>query len=159
MTDEKYGGDAGKFASTGGWGLSVGNAMEHYSKHAFITLTQEQQALVERVSKNIYRPCCGNSVHFPDCNHGMAMLGLLELLASENVSEAEMYDIALKVNSYWFPETYLTLAEYFGQKGSDWKDIDPKEVLSSTYSSGQGYSRILEEMQPTQIQRGAGCSV
>lgn len=159
MTDEKYGGDASKFASTGGWSLSVGNSMEHYSKHAFVTLTEEQQKLVEKVSKNIYRPCCGNSTYFPDCNHGMAMLGLLELLASESVSEEKMYDIALAVNSYWFPDTYLTLAEYFNQKGTNWADVDSKEVLGSAYSSGQGYLSILEKMEPTKIRRGAGCSV
>ena len=139
-----YQGDAGRFASTGGWTISEGNPMDHYSKHAFITLTEEQQRLVEKVSKNIYRPCCGNSTYFPDCNHGMAMLGLLELLASENVSENEMYDVALAVNSYWFPDTYLTLAEYFNQRGTDWADVDPKEVLGATYSSGLGYSKILE---------------
>ncbi|MBI2047969.1 MAG: hypothetical protein HYT27_02420 [Parcubacteria group bacterium] len=102
----KYGGDAGRFASTAGWILSRDNAMEHYGKHSFIVLTQKQQALVEEVSKNIYRPCCGNSTYFPDCNHGMAMLGLLELMASQGVSEEKMYETALQVNSYWFPDTY-----------------------------------------------------
>jgi hypothetical protein len=159
MVDEKYGGDAGRFASTGGWNISVGDSMNHYSKHAFIILTEEQQTLVERVSKNIYRPCCGNSTYFPDCNHGMAMLGLLELLASEGASEKEMYDIALAVNSYWFPDTYLTLAEYFAQNGTDWKDVDSKEVLSAKYSSGQGYLNIIEKMEPVNARSGAGCGV
>ena len=89
MNDPKYNG-AGNFASTGGWSLARGAAMDHYSKHSFLTLTQEQQALVESVSKNIYRPCCGNSTYFPDCNHGMAMLGLLELMAAQGVSEEEI---------------------------------------------------------------------
>ncbi|MGB2580351.1 MAG: hypothetical protein WBC83_01525, partial [Minisyncoccia bacterium] len=48
MADIAYGG-AGNFASTGGWTLSKGNAMEHYSKHAFFELTTEQQALVDKV--------------------------------------------------------------------------------------------------------------
>ena len=103
MTDPKYGG-AGNFASTGGWTLAQGDVMNHYSMHSFITLTAEQQVLVEKVAKNIYRPCCNNSTYFPDCNHGMAMLGLLELMASQGTSEAEMYKIAKEVNSYWFPE-------------------------------------------------------
>lgn len=159
MVDEKYGGDASRFASTGGWTISKGSSMDHYSKHTFVILTEEQQRLVERVSKNIYRPCCGNSTYFPDCNHGMAMLGLLELLASEGVSENEIYNMALKVNSYWFPSTYLTLAEYFEGRGMDWNSIDPKEVLGSAYSSGRGYSKILEEMEPVKIRGGAGCGV
>ena len=101
MTDKKYGG-AGRFASTGGWTLADGDPMSHYSKHRFMVLTPEQQALAEKVSKGIYRPCCGNSVYFPDCNHGMAMLGLLELMASQGALEEEMYKQALAVNSYWF---------------------------------------------------------
>ena len=108
MKDSRYGG-AGNFASTGGWTLAVGGAMEHYSRHPFVILTKEQQDLAERVSKNIYRPCCGNSTYFPDCNHGMAMLGLLELMASQGIGEDEMYKTALVVNSYWFPDNYLKI--------------------------------------------------
>ena len=104
MMDPRYGG-ASNFASTGGWTLGKGGAMDHYSMHKFITLSSREQALVDKVSRNIYRPCCRNSAHFPDCNHGMAMLGFLELAASQGASEREMYDGALALNSYWFPET------------------------------------------------------
>jgi len=159
MTDEKYGGDASKFASTGGWSIAVGEPMNYYSNHIFVKLTEEQQTLVERVSKNIYRPCCGNSTYFPDCNHGMAMLGLLELLASNNISEKEMYEIALGVNSYWFPDTYITLAQYFNDKGTEWKDVNPKEILSASYSSAQGYMKVLEKMEPIKFRNGVGCGV
>src|SRR3989338_9127874 len=103
MMDPRYGG-AGNFASTGGWTLGKGNAMDHYSMHQFITLTPAQQDLVEKVAKNIYRPCCKNSTYFPDCNHGMAMLGLMELMASEGASESEMYKMSGEVNTLWFPK-------------------------------------------------------
>src|SRR3989344_644462 len=116
MANPEYGG-AGGFASTGGWTLARGEAMDHYSAHLFITLSREQQELVERVGKGIYRPCCNNSTHFPDCNHGMAMLGLLELMASQGVSEEDMYKTALVVNAYWFPDTYLTIARYLAAQG------------------------------------------
>lgn len=102
MMDPRYGG-AGNFASIGGWTLAQGNVMHHYSMHSFVTLTPQEQMLVERVAKNIYRPCCGNSTYFPDCNHGMAMLGLLELMAKDGRTEREMYEIAEEVNGYWFP--------------------------------------------------------
>ena len=166
MMDKKYGGADG-FASTGGWTLADGDparngagAMNHYSKHRFIVLTPEQQALVERVSKGIYRPCCGNSVYFPDCNHGMAMLGLLELMASQGVSEEEMYKAALAVNSYWFPETYLVIAKYLKSQGKDWRAVAPKEILGYNYSSGPGYQKLLEKIKNPEIKGGGGgCSV
>lgn len=157
MMDSKYGG-ADRFAATGGWSIAKGDPMNHYSKHAFIVLTNEQQEMVERVSKNIFRPCCGNSTYFPDCNHGMAMLGLLELLASQNISEEDMYKTALQVNAYWFPSTYLTIAKYFENKGIAWVDVDPKEVLGKEYSSGSGYQKILNEIQPQQS-GGVSCGV
>ena len=103
MMNPKYGG-AGRFASTGGWTLGKGDAMDHYSMHSLATLTSGQQALVEKVAKNIFRPCCKNSTYFPDCNHGMAMLGLLELMASQGANEDEMNKKALEVNALWFPE-------------------------------------------------------
>lgn len=158
MNDPEYGGAAG-FASTGGWTLAQGDAMQHYSKHDYFTLTPEQQARVESVSQNIYRPCCGNSTYFPDCNHGMAMLGLLELMASQNMSEKDMYRAALQVNAYWFPDTYMTVAKYLKKRGVEWGSIDPKEVLGAAYSSAQGYKRILSEEQPVQKQGGGGCGV
>lgn len=158
MANPRYGG-AGNFASTGGWTLAKGDAMDHYSGHPFIVLTAEQQELVERVSKNIYRPCCDNSTHFPDCNHGMAMLGLLELMASQGVSEEEMYKIALQVNVYWFPDTYLTVARYLESKGIDWGKAVPKEILGANYSSGSGYKRILSQIKPPERKSGGGCGI
>ena len=160
MMDPRYGG-AGNFASTGGWTIAKGNAMDHYSKHIMFNLTPEQQALVDKVSRGIYRPCCGNSVHFPDCNHGMAMLGLLELMASQGASEQEMWKTALIVNSYWFPDTYLTIATYTKGKGIDWKDVNPQEILGAEYSSSQGYANISAQVtKPEQSQQqGGGCDV
>ncbi len=158
MTDSKYGG-ANRFASTGGWSLSNGDAMEHYSKHKFINLTAEQQVLVERVSKGIYRPCCDNSVYFPDCNHGMAMLGFLELAVSQGFNEDKIYQMALVLNSYWFPDTYLTIGKYFENKGIDWEKVSAKEALGYDFSSGSGYRKILSQVEPSQGKGGGGCGV
>ena len=159
MADPKYGG-AENFASTGGWIIAQGNPMNHYSKHLFLELTTEQQGLVDKISKGIYRPCCNNSTHFPDCNHGMAMLGLLELMASQNMSEQDMWKTALVVNSYWFPDTYLTIATYMKNKGVDWKDVNPQEILGVDYSSASGYRKIVSQVVvPQQQKGGGGCGV
>jgi hypothetical protein len=145
MMDPLYRG-AGNFASTGGWTIAVGNPMDHYSKHQFFNLSPEQQAKVDKISRGIYRPWCGNPTHFPDCNHGMAMLGLLELMASQDVSEEDMWGAALAVNSYWFPDTYVTIATYMKNKGIEWKDVSPQEVLGANYSSASGYRRIATQI-------------
>ncbi|MDO8664593.1 MAG: hypothetical protein Q7K44_03580 [Candidatus Liptonbacteria bacterium] len=159
MQDPQYGG-AGNFASTGGWTIAVGDPMGHYSAHQMVMLTADQQALVESVSKNIYRPCCGNSVYFPDCNHGMAMLGLLELMASQGATEEQMYKTALGVNSYWFPDTYLTIARYMQNNGIDWNSISLKSILGASYSSAQGYARIQSLVIPEPSTRSqGGCDV
>jgi len=158
MTDKQYGG-AGNFASTGGWSLARGAGIDHYSKHSYVTLTDEQQALVDKVSRGIYRPCCGNSTHFPDCNHGMAMLGLLELMAKNGANEQQMYDVALKVNSFWFPQTYIDLATYFKEQDQDWDQVDAKTALGAEYSSAQGYQQTRQKIQslPKPQQGGGGC--
>ncbi len=160
ISDPRYGG-AGRFASTGGWTLAQGNAMDHFSRHKFFNLTPEQQLLVEKIAKGVYRPCCNNSTHFPDCNHGMAMLGLLQLMASQGINEEEMWKTALTVNSYWFPDTYLTIATYMKNKGIEWKDVSPEEMLGVNYSSASGYTRIASQITaPTSSnQSGSGCGV
>ncbi len=158
MMDSRYGG-AGGFASTGGWTLAKGGAMSHYSRHSFVLLTKEQQELVKRVSQNIYRPCCDNPTHFPDCNHGMAMLGFLGIMAAQGVSEEDMYRYALAVNSYWFPDTYLAIAQYFQTRGIDWNDVNPKEVLGKQYSSASGYGWVLSKLNPLNQSAGSSCSL
>ena len=159
MANPAYGGPA-NFASTGGWTIAKGDPMDHYSRHSFVTLTPAEQLLVDKVSLGIYRPCCGNSTHFPDCNHGMAMLGLLELMASQGVSERDMWKTALAVNTFWFPDNYRTIRTYMKQKGIEWKDVNPQDILGEEYSSAAGYARIAsqvisEENEPS----GSGCGV
>ncbi len=158
MMDPRYGG-AGNFASTGGWTLAKDGAMKHYGMHEFVTLTPEQQVLVEKVSQNIYRPCCNNSTYFPDCNHGMAMLGLLELMASQGATEEQMYKTALEVNTLWFPDTYTAIQTLFESRGADWNTVDPKEILSVEYSSATGFSNVLSQIGPQKSRGGASCGV
>lgn len=159
IMDKRYGG-AQNFASTAGWTIAKGNPMEHFSRHKFFNLTPSQQELVEKVSNGIYRPCCGNSTHFPDCNHGMAMLGLLELMASQGVGEEEMWKTALAVNSYWFPDTYLTIATYMKNKGVEWQNVKPQEMLGAKYSSASGYAKIASQVAtPREQSGGSGCGV
>ncbi len=158
MTDPRYNGP-GRFASTGGWTLARGDAMEHYSRHPFVVLTEEQQESVERISKNIYRPCCNNSTYFPDCNHGMAMLGLLELMAAQGANEKEMYRAALRVNSLWFPDTYAAIGEYLSLEGGFLESANPKEILGADFSSASGYRKILSKITPPETKSGASCGV
>ncbi len=157
MMDPRYGG-AGRFASTGGWTLAMGDPMNHYSTHNFINLTPEQQGIVEKVAKNIYRPCCDNSTYFPDCNHGMAMLGLLELMASQGAGEATMYQSALVVNSFWFPDTYQNIGMFLSQKGINAESVPPQDVLSAEYSSASGYRTVVAALKPEEDKR-ASCGI
>lgn len=158
MMNPNYGG-AGGFASTGGWTMAVGDPMDHYNRHIFFELTPEQQALVDKVSRGIYRPCCNNSTHFPDCNHGMAMLGFLELMASQGVSEQDMWKAALAINSYWFPDTYINIATYMKSKGVEWANVSPQEILGFDYSSGSGYTKIVSQITPPSQKSSGGCGV
>lgn len=137
----------GSFASTGGWTLGKKDAVYLYSSADIIPLTEDQQALVDKISQEIYRPCCGNPTSFPDCNHGMAILALVELMVSQGFSEEEIYNAALAFNSYWFPQTYIDLAYYFQKKENTlWQDVDPKKALSAQFSSGQGYQSIKKQI-------------
>ena len=157
MSNPQFGG-AGRFASTGGWSLAKGDPMKYYSAHSFIILTAEEQKLIERVSGTIYRPCCDNPTSFPDCNHGMAMLGLLELLASQGASEEQMYKAALEMNRLWFTGQYATIDRYLESKGRVPSQVSPKEILGKEYSSASGFGRITSELKGGP-QSGASCGV
>lgn len=156
----QYRKDLGNFASTGGWTLGAKDSVKLYSSSKVIPLSQEQQARVEKISAGIYRPCCGNPTSFPDCNHGMAILGLIELMASQGFSEDEIYKAALAFNSYWFPQTYIDLAYYFQTKeNTPWQNVDPKRILSAQFSSAQGYQAVKQQIEniPGAPKSGGSC--
>ncbi|KKS22725.1 MAG: hypothetical protein UU80_C0003G0025 [candidate division WWE3 bacterium GW2011_GWA1_41_8] len=145
-------------ASTGGWTLGTKKPMEIYNKHDLISLTDEQHSVVRRIASNIYRPCCNNHTAFPDCNHGMALLGLIELMVANGYSEEKIYDLSLKVNAYWFPNQYLTIAHYLETKQNiKWRDADPKMVLNKSYSSGSGFKNIQAQVEGLPAQGGGSC--
>ncbi len=129
------------FASTGGWDLGKEkNGGAYFNKFRIVELTSQQEALVAKIAQNSYRPCCNNSTFFQDCNHGSALLGLLELGASQGLTEAELYREALAFNSFWFPDTYIKTAIYFkAVKNTDWEDVNPKVVMSEDFSSISGW--------------------
>ena len=160
IMDARYGGPT-NMASVGGWTVTTGSVMDHYDKHALAILTPDQQALVEKIAKGIYRPCCNNSTYFPDCNHGMAMLGLLEYLASTGATEDQMWNAAITANMSWFPDQYQTIAQYLNIKGIDKKTVTPQMLLGAEYSSGSGFARIAAQVPQNQQQRssGGGCGV
>ena len=148
----------GNYASTGGWTLGSRPATEIYNSVRLVELTPEQDALVRRLAETIYRPCCGNSTAYPDCNHGMAVLGLLELMASQGASEQAMYRAALAFNSYAFPSTYVRLAAYFAAQDIAWADVPPQEALGAEYSSLQGARRVAAAVGEIAGTPGQGAS-
>ena len=154
----------GSFASTGGWTLGAREGGKLFDSQSLIKLTSEQEELVKNISANIYRPCCGNSTAFPDCNHGAGMLGFVEMAVASGMPENEIYKKALALNSYWFPQTYTELAVFFkAKKNIDWKNVDPKEILGESYSSGRGYGAVSQQLQneglTPQVKSGGGCGV
>ena len=161
----EYKKDVGNFASTGGWTVGKRSGGQLYNSLLLIPLTPEQETLVREVARNIYRPCCGNSTYFPDCNHGAAMLGFIELAVSSGMSKEEIYKKALVLNSYWFPTTYADLYVYFTRKkGVPWERVDAKEVLGENFSGGRGYAVVSKELQekgllPKIQGGGGGCGV
>lgn len=158
VADLRYGGPM-NMASVGGWTVAIGSPADHMDKHAYVNLTDEQQALVEKVSKGIYRPCCNNSTYFPDCNHGMAMLGLLEYLASQGATEDQIWNAALSANMEWFPDAYQTIAEYTKKQGMTIKDINPQTILGADYSSASGFGKISAQVPQQKKQSSGGCGV
>ncbi len=135
-----------KFASTGGWTLGrEKNGGSYFNKFKIVELTSEEERLVVRVAENTYRPCCGNSTFFQDCNHGSALLGLLQLGASQGLTEEELYREALAFNSFWFTQTYIETALYFKLiKNIDWENVDPKVVMSKDFSSSGGWRKNVK---------------
>jgi hypothetical protein len=154
-----------RFASTGGWSLGKEpNGGVYFNRFTIVALTARQQALVTRVARNSFRPCCNNSTFFQDCNHGSALLGLLALGASQGLNETMLYREALAFNSFWFPEHYAHTALYFkAVRNTEWRRVDPRLVMSADFSSGSGWrANVAGELQRLGLlpkPAGPGCDV
>jgi hypothetical protein len=156
------------FASTGGWTLGKEpNGGTYFNKLAIVGLTEEQEARVVRIAKATYRPCCNNSTFFQDCNHGSAMLGLLQLGASQGLSDSELYREALAFNSFWFADYYVRTALLFKVvKKTEWGDVDPRVVMGYDYSAGGPWQQNvaapvakIPDLFPPTTEGGAACGL
>ena len=127
------------FASTGGYGplgkLQLGGLN-------IINLTSQQQALMYDVATHSYRPCCDNPTAFPDCNHGAAALGLIELLASQGANESQMYGAVRDFYQYQFPQQYAEIAAYFDSQGMNYSQVNSSVVMGYSFSSYSGFSNV-----------------
>lgn len=157
--------DLYNFASTGGWNLGKEpRGGVYFNKFSIVPLTPEQEALAVKVAQSTYRPCCNNSTFFQDCNHGSALLAVLELGASQGLSEKDLYREALAFNSFWFPTNYIQTAVYFKVvKNIEWKNVDPQVVMSKDYSSISGFNQnVAQELIKRNLvpapKQGPGCS-
>ena len=157
------------FASTGGW--TLGRAQRGYvyfNRVDAIKMNERQEALVLEVATNTYRPCCNNSTFFQDCNHGSALLGLMELAASQGAALDRLYRIAVVANSYWFAEQYAKTAEYFSRfRTQAWNDVAPQLILGRDFSSLSGWEKNVNaplllanvELRTTGLRPRVACGI
>lgn len=134
--------DLPTFASTGGWPLGrARTGVPYFNNVKTLALSEEQEAHVLAVARSTFRPCCNNSAFFQDCNHGSAMLGVLELGAAQGLSEAALFRLAKTVNGYWYPAQYIEMALLFAAvEGTSWKDVDPATAVSAKFASASGWN-------------------
>ncbi len=139
----RYRMQASDFASTGGWTLGKQAGGRLLNSLPIVPLTPQQETMVMDISQRIYRPCCDNPAALPDCNHGAAMLGFIELAASQGLSEGQIYRSALTLNTFWFRQNYAEIAAYFSKiQKRAWQDVDAREILGAAFSSRRGFGAI-----------------
>lgn len=146
------------FASTGGYGqlgkLQLGELN-------IISLNPQQQTLMYDVATHSYRPCCDNPTAFPDCNHGAAALGLVELLASQGANQSQMFGAVRYFYQYQFPQQYAEIAAYFDSHGENYSQVNSSEVMNYSFSSYSGYASVNQYLIKNGIlaqPSGAGAS-
>ncbi len=142
----RSGGQIGRFASTGGWSLGARPATHVYAAHPLVPLRPAHQRQLENVLEQVFRPCCDNSTYFPDCNHGMAMLGLLTLLASQGADQGQLFQAAYVANRIWFPEPFAHIAAYLANHRPGWT---AETAVSRAIASGSGHARLMARTDET----------
>lgn len=152
-----YGGNPYQLASTGGYGplgkLQLGNL-------TILQFNNTQQRVIESVASNVYRPCCNNPALFPDCNHGAAQLGLIELMVSQGSNETKIYNALKEFSSFYFPSQYIEMAVFFNvTQGKAWNQVDAKQILGYNNSSASGYYAIHQYLLSSNTLRGTSGNI
>jgi hypothetical protein len=130
-------------SSISGWKLSLKPAITLYSKEKILLLSPNQQRRVEQVARAVFLPCCDNPVYLPDCSYSMALLGLLELMGSQDASEETMFIAAKHTNAFWFPQQTLEQAIFLiATQLKNYSNVDARTILSDSYSSARGFQRL-----------------
>lgn len=130
-------------SSLSAWKLSQKPAVELFSSGNIVSLSPDQQSRVKEVARAVYLPCCDHPALFADCSHGMAMLGLLELMGSQGASTEAMFTAAKQVSAFWFPQQTLEKAIFMiATQLKDYPDADPQIIVGSDYSSAKGFQQI-----------------
>ncbi len=154
----KFGGNPDNLASTGGY-RPLGNLQ--LGKLNIIGLTQHEQAVANYTAFYSYRPCCDNPTMMPDCNHGAAALGLIELMASQGANETTVFTALKEFNSFEFPQEYTNLAMFLKGRGVDFSSVPGYVLVSKNVSSGSVAAKIQQSLSSSQMGQtggGSGCS-
>ena len=162
--------DLPRYASTGGWKLGrAKNGAAYFNKVETISLSPEQASLARGISENTFRPCCNNSAFFQDCNHGSAMLGLIEMAASNGQDSKSITKLAKVANGFWYPGQYVEMALFFDAvRDTPWEKAPADLILSAKFSSISGWKKnvhaaLLDQgllIRPRQGKGGgSGCAV
>ncbi|MGE5338236.1 MAG: hypothetical protein ACM3PU_10425 [Gemmatimonadota bacterium] len=145
------------YASTGGWTLGARPVLGMYASLPLVTVNEAQQARLDHVASGVFRPCCDNPTSFPDCNHGMAMLGLLTLVAAQADEANALFAAAKTANRFWFPDAASTVAAYVkATRGIEYADLDGREANGAELFSGSGYRRVAAWATPRGGPRSSG---
>jgi hypothetical protein len=156
-------GNPNNFASTGGY-LPLGNLM--IGNLNLINFTADQQQIVYEVAFNSYRPCCDNPTGFPDCNHGAAALGLIELMASQGNDLNATFEAVKEFNSFQFTQQYVEEGVFFASQGVGWNEVPASTVVNYNFSSATGSGYVMQYLQKYNLlstsagsSGGASCGV
>ena len=157
---KEYKKEAGNFASTGGWSLARGEAMQYLNRYDLIKLTPEQQKKWVKLLKTSTVRAAATQHGFPTATTAWRLLRPLNSWCLRASMKKTIYRNVLALNSYWFSDTYVTIATLFARDGIAWKDVDAKRVLGREYSSAQGAQAIMKKVGPLPYkpqQQGGGC--
>lgn len=147
----------GGYASTGGWRLGRKSPMELYASTPLIELSAPQQARLSVVADGVYRPCCDNPTSFPDCNHGMAMFALLQLLAARDFDTHRLFVAAMAANQFWYPnETVLVATYIMATQGLTYIQANPRQAMGRQMFSISGYRQVVSWLRDNNMHPAPG---
>lgn len=133
---QNYSWQGGPITFTADGGSSGYKKLVAMDKEIIDLSTSEKTRFDKLTKEEIYHPCCDGPVQGCECEHAVALRGLVKFMLKEDKNDEEIKKQSFEWLKYFFQQHYVNVAKYLQNQGKDIAIMGPgKEFGLASYGA------------------------